>query len=146
MVRFAVRYIAVCERVLGVVFAIYALGGFFFGIVSKEPQRGLHILIGFVALLMMGVPAVVCFVSARAIVKGARWAWFASLLIGLLIVVIGFAFVCYGLSPQGAQERARTFGIVAGAIFLVPAVTGLALLNFPQTRRFVFRSEPKRVN
>jgi hypothetical protein len=146
MVRFAVRYIAVCERVLGVVFAIYALGGFFFGIFSKEPQRGLHILIGFVALLMMGVPAVVCFMSARAILKGAQRAWFVSLVIGLLIAVIGLGFVFYGLSPQGTEEHARTFGLVTGAILLLPAITGLTLLSFPQTRKFVFRSESKMVS
>jgi hypothetical protein len=139
MVRFAVRYIAVCERVLGVIFAIYALGGFFFGIFAKGPQQGLHILLGVVALLMMGVPAFVCFMSARAIIRGARWAWFVSLAIGLLVVVVGLGFVFYGLSPQGAEEHARTFGLVTGAIFLLPAITGLTLLSFPQTRKFVFK-------
>ncbi len=144
MVRFTVRYIAVCERILGVVFAFYAIGGFVFGFFPTGTSRAFSIPMGCVALLMMGGPSILCFKSAKAIAEGARWAWFASLFLGLLIVVIGAGALTYGFSPQAVREKAQIFGRVLSAILLVPSVTGLVLLNLPQMRRFVFRSSSER--
>ena len=132
MERFAVQYIAVCERVLGVVFALYAVGGFAFGIISKEPSRAVSILLGFVALAMMGGPAVLCFATAAAIIRRARWSWFSSVAIGILIGVIGAGCVCFYISPQPASgHRGMGFFLFLGIFLLLLSVAGFILLSLP---------------
>jgi len=140
MVGFSVKFVAVCERVLGTICALYAIGGFGFLVVSNKPSRGAAISLAIAALLMMGGPAIVCIKSANAIIRGARWAWFVSFAIGLFIAVLGLCIVTLPLSSEGAPEIGKAFGIGFGSLFLAPSVTGLVLLNLPRTRRFVFQT------
>jgi len=98
-------------------------------------------MLAFVALFMMGIPAAICFISANGIVKGAGWAWFTSLAIGLLATLFGVSIVSIGFFPDGVRELGVAFCLGFGSLFLVPGLTGLVLLNLPQTREFVFRRE-----
>jgi hypothetical protein len=144
VVRFTVKYIAVCERILGGIFALYAIGGFVFGFFPTGTSRAISIPVGCVVLVIMGGPAILCFKSAKAIIEGARWAWFTSLIISMFPAVIGCGALTYAFSPQTAQEGHHVLMSFLGAIFLVPSVAGLVLLNLPQMRKFVFRSSSER--
>jgi hypothetical protein len=141
LARFGVFYIAGCEWTLSCVLILFALIISTGAIFSKTPNTVRSIVFAWIAVSTFIGIAIACFCAGRALVRGARWAWFCSWVIGVVTIVFGGYIIHVAMQPDpyGDSGEAGLLGI-AILIFAMPA---LMLLALPSVRVMFRRDLPE---
>ncbi len=133
---FSVRYLAACEwflsgiaGFLGLMYLVYG----FYGLLHADFVR---VLIATAWAVGMATVAVGCFYTASGLLRGRRWAWRASWLIGMAGAVPGGFFLGVFHRPWPGYGGEEAWGFLIDAALALPALAGFVSLVLPGTRRF----------
>ena len=129
--KLSVGYLVVCEGLAGVWLALYLA-------VRPDASPARWMNVGAPVLLMA-----VCLISGVGLLYRRRWAWFASLVLGLSIFGAGVSFIVASMRRNFYAQDERTFLLGTGAYFVVPSLCGLVLLFLPDTRRYVLNKRKR---
>jgi len=132
---YGVRYIAACEWALGFFVSFYVfiipIGAFF----SRIPNTWRSLCVALITMLVLAGFAGICFFAGRALICAVRWGWFASLVIGVVVMALSLYLIHVAMlpDPYGDSGEAGLIGMAMVA-FALPA---LGLLLLPSIRRHV---------
>lgn len=134
---FGVRFIAVCEWLLGGLLAFYCLMFLVFGFYGLLHGAFIRLLSSLGNTALMAASAAGCFYTGAALVRGRRWAWIVSWGIGIAIAGFG-CFVIWAWQDRSPNYKGHG-QLLAGIAMLPVAALGFVSLVLPRTTRF-FRS------
>ncbi len=137
MVRFSLGYVAVCEFLLGALFAFYFL---FDCALIARPYGHTHTHEIVVGLLFTASFTLLCSSSALCLLRGSSWSWFAAWFLGLLVLALGVVAIYDAFHPSPKSPDGY-FGVLYGPPLILVSGVGLVLLSLPGTRRFVLHQE-----
>lgn len=124
MGKLAVGFVALAEFLFGGVFVLYA-------ILACFPVRQAQWA---TALLCVIIAAVLIVLGARFI-RGDRWAYRFSWLIGVLTLWLGGAGVWEAMRPESPFYRQEGLALTTGVFLVLMSILGLTALAMPETRR-----------
>jgi hypothetical protein len=125
------------EVLFGIETGLMGLMYFVFGFYGGLHEAWWRLLgsLGIASLLL--IVSAGCFYTCSAVSRGGeRWAWKASLGIGLLAALPGAFFIYGATKPWPNASGEEGWGFVIGLIVLVPVLCGWIALLLPSTRRF----------
>ncbi|WP_035359295.1 hypothetical protein [Edaphobacter aggregans] len=131
-----VVFVFVCEMILslatGLLGLMYIVYGFY-GLLHYDWSRCVS-SVGVASVLLMIAAA--CYFTSSAFLDGLRWAWKASLGIGLMAGVFAMYCIYTSVASQTEGIFREGWGDGIGILILIPVLLGWAVLLLPSTRRF----------
>jgi hypothetical protein len=129
--KLSVGYLVLCEGLAGAWLALYVA-------VRPDGSSARWMSVGIPVLLMT-----ICLVTGVGLMFRRRWAWFASLGLGLATLGMGVFFMAASMRHNFYVRDEREFLLGTGAYFVVPSLCGLVLLFLPDTRRYVLNKRKR---
>jgi hypothetical protein len=129
MAKFIVRYVVVCEFLLGslcLVGVLYSIRKLLLG----GPMERFFVQEG----LSFSLLALWCLATAVGVLKFAKWAWFSTILLGLFVIAASGLAVLLARSANFRAEPGSQG--IAVYVFLSTSV-GLVMWLLPATRRYI---------
>lgn len=123
--KFAVATISLFVLLLALLLGIYA--------VSAWAAPG---TIAPFSSLMLTLLAAVCLITVVYLNRGSLWAWWSALVVSAMVLAFGaFCIFCAYYPRTIFEQSERSFLLIAGLVFGVPAALVGVLLNIPPVRR-----------
>ena len=121
--RFAIAAISLFVLLLAMVLGVYAV----------RVWRGTAAPFDSVTLTFV---AVACVLTVVYLNRGRLWAWWSALVVAAMVLAFGAFCIFCAVYPTNIFEHAeRSFLLLAGLVFGVPAAITGVLLNIPPVRR-----------
>jgi hypothetical protein len=129
--KLSVGYVVLCEMLAGAWFALYVAVG-----QDDSPP-------GWMGVAIPVLLTTICLVTAVALGFRRKWAWFSSLVLGLMAFCAGMFFVLASAIHKSYPRADRGFLLGTGAYFILPSLCGLILLCLPGTRQYVLHKRKR---
>jgi hypothetical protein len=86
--------------------------------------------------LTLTIVAAACIVTVVYLNRGRLWAWWSALVVAAMVLAFGaFCIFCAFYPITIFEQTERSFLLMAGLVFGVPAAITGVLLNIPPVRR-----------